>query len=249
MRFMVMHKQMEELPENIASTPKFQILIKEMGALIGEAMQKGTFKNGAGLKGTKYRTRMTFRGGECVEQQDGPYVGKHNEHLAGFALIKVKSKEEALGYAKQFGKFMRDGEMEIGLVTEPWDLGVVPKPENPPLQFLLISKASKKSESGTPPSEKEQAELYALRDAWTKAGVFQFSEAVMPSSEAVRLQFKGKKRTVIDGPFAESKELIGGFSILELPTREEAIAWTDRYAAILGDVEVDVLRLHEPPKA
>ncbi len=247
MRFMVMHKQMEEMPENYASTPEFQKLFQEMGALIGDAMKKGIFKNGAGLKGSKYRTRLTFRGGECVETQNGPYVGKHNEHIAGFALIKVKSKDEALEYAKQFGKFIRDGEMELGLVTEPWDLGVMPKPENPPLQFLMLNKATKKSESGALPSEADTAAMMKMMEEWTRAGVMQSAEGVMPSSNAVRLQFKGKKRTVIDGPFAESKELVGGFSILELPTREEAIAWTDRYAAILGDVEVDVLRLYEAP--
>jgi hypothetical protein len=245
MRFMVMHKQMEELPENYANTPEFQTLFKAMGSLIGEAMKSGIFKNGAGLKGSKYRTRMTFRGGECVETQDGPYAGKHNEHIAGFGLIKVKTREEGLEYAKQFGKFIRDGELEMGLVTEPWDLGVMPRPENPPLQFLLLNKATKKSEAGTPPTEAEREEMGAMMEQWKKAGVLQAAEAVYPSSQAVRLQFKGKKRTVIDGPFAESKELVGGFSILELPTREEAIAWTDRYAAILGDVEVDVLRLHE----
>jgi hypothetical protein len=247
MRFMVMHKQMEEMPESYVSTPEFQKLFKEMGALIGEAMKNGTFKNGAGLKGSKYRTRLTFRGGECVEQQDGPYVGKHNEHIAGFALVKVKTKDEALNYAKQFGKFIRDGEMELGLVTEPWDLGVMPRPENPPLQFLMLNKATKKSESGALPSEADTAAMMKMMEEWTKAGVMQSAEGVMPSSNAVRLQFKGKKRTVIDGPFAESKELVGGFSILELPSREEAIAWTDRYAAILGDVEVDVLRLYEGP--
>jgi len=245
MRFMVMHKQMEELPENYSSTPEFQKLFKEMGALIGDAMKSGAFKNGAGLKGSKYRTRLTFRGGECVATQPGPYVGKHNEHIAGFGLIKVKTKDEALNYAKQFGRYIKDGELELGLVTEPWDLGVMPKPENPPLQFLLLNKATPKSEAGTPPSEKEMKEMGAMMEEWKKAGVLQAAEAVYPSAQAVRLQFKGKKRTVIDGPFAESKELVGGFSILELPTREEAIEWTNRYAAILGDVEVDVLRLHE----
>jgi len=240
MRFMVMHKQMEEIDE---SAPVPQKLVKEMGQLIGESMKKGIFLNGAGLKGSKYRTRMTFRGGECVSMQPGPYTGA-NEHLAGFSIIKVKTKEEGLECAKRFGRIIGDAELEMGQVTEAWDLGMAPRPENAPIQFLLINKATRKSESGTPPTAQETKELNALMDEWKKAGVLQAAEGVLPSSQATRLQFKGNKRTVIDGPFAESKELIGGFSILELPSREEAIEWTNRYAAILGDVEVDVLRLH-----
>lgn len=117
------------------------------------------------------------------------------------------------------------------------------------MRFMVMHKQMEEIDESAPlppPSEREQQELSALMDEWKKAGVLQAAEAVLPSAQAVRLQFKGLKRTVIDGPFAESKELIGGFSILELPSREEAIAWTNRYAAILGDVEVDVLRLSAP---
>lgn len=247
MRFMVMHKQMKEIEDSWINTAEGQRVIKEMGAFIGEAMRKGIFKNGAGLKGSRFRTRLTFRGGECVETQNGPYVGKHDEHLAGFGHIKVKTKEEALEYAKRFGKFIRDGEFELGLVTEAWDLGIVPKPENAPMQFLILNKATKKSEAGTPPTDAEVKEMGAMMEEWKKAGVLQSAEAIYPSSQAKRLLIKAKKRTVIDGPFTESKELVGGFSIIDVPTREEALEWMDRYATVLGDdlLEVDLLRLHE----
>jgi hypothetical protein len=240
MRFMVMHKQMTEIDETAPVPPK---LVKDMGALIGESLKQGIFLNGAGLKGSKYRTRLTFQGGECVAVKPGPYTGER-ELLAGFTMIKVKTKDEALEWARRFGRVVRDAELEVGLVTEVWDLGLAPKPENAPMQFLLLNKATAKSESGAAPSAKEQEEMGALMGEMKKAGVLTAAEGIKPSSKAARLQFKGGvKRTVIDGPFAESKELVGGFSMLELPSQKEALAWTEKYGAILEDVEVDVLEL------
>jgi hypothetical protein len=72
------------------------------------------------------------------------------------------------------------------------------------------------------------------------AGVFLAGEGLKPSSRAARLRTSGGKHTWTDGPFAETKELIAGFVILELPSLQVAKAWTDRYADILGDIEVDV---------
>ena len=71
MRFMVMHKQMVEIDE---STPIPQKLVQDMGALIQESLKKGIVLTGAGLKGSKYRTRLEFRGGECVSTRPGPYL-------------------------------------------------------------------------------------------------------------------------------------------------------------------------------
>ena len=70
-------------------------------------------------------------------------------------------------------------------------------------------------------------------------------EALRPSSEGIRVRFRDGKRTVIDGPFTESKELIAGFSIMEVPSRDEALAWTSRFAALIGDVEMDIRPLYE----
>jgi hypothetical protein len=73
------------------------------------------------------------------------------------------------------------------------------------------------------------------------------ADSLAPSSKASRLPSASQaKRAWVDGPFAESKELIAGFSLLELPSKPEALAWADRYAAILGDNEVDVREVHDP---
>ena len=70
----------------------------------------------------------------------GPYRGEH-ELPAATLLLKVRTREEAIGWAERYGKILGDGEIELGKVNEPWDIGLMPAPENPPLQILLIEKA------------------------------------------------------------------------------------------------------------
>ena len=87
-----------------------------------------------------------FRDGRCTAKH-GPYAGEH-ELPAATLLLKVRTREEALGWAERYGKILGDGEIELGKVNEPWDIGVMPPPENPPLQFLLIEKADAATEAG-----------------------------------------------------------------------------------------------------
>ena len=96
------------------------------------------------------------------------------------------------------------------------------------MRFMLIVKATKESEAGILPSEKELAEMGKFNEELVKAGLMLAGEGLQPSSKGARIRFSGKKRTVIDGPFAESKELIAGFSLLALPTKADAIAWANR---------------------
>lgn len=243
MRFMAMHKVDRSME---SGAPPSQEVIAGMGRLIEEGLRTGVFRAGEGLRPSSTRTRLTVSGGE-VAVQHGPYGGS-NELVAGFALIKVRSRDEAIEWAKRFARVVGDVELEVGPVTEPWDLGFGPKPAGDvPLRFLVLAKADARSEAGLPPTAKEQAEMGKLVQEMTRAGVLLATEGLLPSSKGVRLRYRAGKRTVIDGPFAESKELIAGFSIVEVRSREEAIAWTDRFAAVLGDVEVDLLQLHPEP--
>jgi hypothetical protein len=98
----------------------------------------------------------------------------------------------------------------------------MPAPENPPLQFLLIEKADAETEAGARSTQKK-AELTRLKTEMTKAGVLVKAVALKPSVTAKRLAFKNNAMEVFDGPFAESKELIGGFAILDLSGSDEAL--------------------------
>jgi len=235
MRFMIMHKND---PQTEAGLPPSPELITKMGAFIGEYASTGRFIDGAGLGGSKTRTRLLFRDGRCTRKQ-GPYKGEH-ELPAGTLLLKVRSREEAIGWAERYGKILGDGELELGKVNEPWDMGLMPMPDNAPLQFLLVDKADVATES-TGPTPKQRADLTRLKTEMTKAGVLMNEIRLKPSATAKRLRFTNNDLRVIDGPFTETKELIGGFAVMELEDMDEAITMCRAYAEILGGtLEIDV---------
>jgi hypothetical protein len=235
MRFMLMHKND---PDTEAGKPPPLEIVHEMGTFIGEHAKAGRLVDGAGLGGSKTRTRLTFRNGQCTVKQ-GPYRGEH-ELPAATLVLKVRTREEGIGWAERYGKILGDCELELGKVNEPWDIGLMPAPENPPLQLLLIEKASPATE-GAGRTSQQKAALTRLRTEMTKAGVLDRSLKLEPSSAGKRLVFTNNDLSVIDGPFVESKELIGGFAVMDLSGTDEAIALCRRYAQILGGtLEVDL---------
>jgi hypothetical protein len=245
MRFMIMHKND---PQTEAGEPPPMELVAQMGAFIGEHARNGTFLGGEGLNGSKTRTRLTFRGGVCTTKH-GPYAGEH-ELPAAVLLLQVGSRDEAIGWAQRYGKILGDGELELGPVNEPWDIGLMPRPENAPLRVLVIEKADRASEAGQARSPKQKADLTRLKTEMTKAGVLRSTEQLQPSAKGKRLVFTSNDLRVIDGPFTESKELIGGFALLRLASMEEAIALCRRYAEILGGtLEIDIRPMQEPDEA
>jgi len=235
MRFMIMHKND---PATEAGEKPPRALVDRMGEFIGGYAKTGRLIDGAGLSGSSTRTRLIFRDGACTVKH-GPYRGEH-ELPATILLLKVETRDQALGWAERYGKILGTGEIELGKVNEPWDIGLMPAPENPPLQILLIEKADGASEAGTR-SSKQKAELTRLRTEMTKVGVLVRTTELKPSAKGKRLTFKNNDLSVVDGPFAESKELIGGFAVMDLADFDEAIAMCRQYAEILGGtLEIDV---------
>jgi hypothetical protein len=96
------------------------------------------------------------------------------------------------------------------------------------MRFMIIVKASKDSEAGVMPSQQLLAEMGKFNEELVKAGVMLAGEGLQASSKGARVKFSGSKRTVIDGPFAETKELIAGFWIWQVKSKEEAIEWVKR---------------------
>jgi hypothetical protein len=235
MRFMIMHKNDANTE---AGKPPSKEIIEKMGAFIGGYSQSGKFIDGAGLLGSTARTRLVFRNGQSTVKR-GPYSGSQ-ELPHAMLLLEVSTLDEGLDWAKRYGEILGDGEIELGKVTEPWDLGVMAAPENPPLHLLLIDKADKTTEAGARSAEKNAA-LSHLKSEMRDAGVLQRDYTLMPSRQAKRLTFTGNRMKVLDGPFAESKELIGGFAVMELADFDEAVALSQPYAEILGgNLEMDV---------
>ena len=96
------------------------------------------------------------------------------------------------------------------------------------MRFMVIVKATKESEAGVLPDTKMLTEMGKFNEELVKAGVMLAGEGLQPSSKGARIRFSGDKRTVIDGPFAETKELIAGFWIIQAKSKEEAIEWMKR---------------------
>jgi hypothetical protein len=96
------------------------------------------------------------------------------------------------------------------------------------MRFMVIVKADKMSEAGALPDEKLLADMGKYNEELARAGVLLAAEGLQPSSKGARVRFSGTKRTVIDGPFAETKELIAGFWLIQVKSREEAIEWVKR---------------------
>ena len=97
------------------------------------------------------------------------------------------------------------------------------------MRFMVIVKASKDSEAGVMPSEQLLTEMGKYNEELVKAGVMLAGEGLHPSSKGARVRFSGKNRTVIDGPFAETKELIAGYTLIQVKSREEAEEWAKRF--------------------
>jgi hypothetical protein len=112
------------------------------------------------------------------------------------------------------------------------------------MRFLVIVKANKESEAGVMPSQKELAEMGKFNEELVKAGVMLAGEGLKPSRDGVRVKFEGKKRTVIDGPFSETKELIAGFWIWQVKSKAEAIEWLKR-APFDGGTEIELRPIFE----
>jgi hypothetical protein len=96
------------------------------------------------------------------------------------------------------------------------------------MRFMIIVKASKDSEAGVMPSQELLTEMGKFNEELAKAGVLLAAEGLQPSSKGARMKFSGDKRTVIDGPFTETKELVAGFWIWQVKSKEEAIEWLKR---------------------
>ena len=106
------------------------------------------------------------------------------------------------------------------------------------MRFMVIVKATPESESGALPSGEQLAEMGKYNEELVKAGVMLAGEGLQPSSKGVRVKFDRGKRTVIDGPFTESKELVAGFWLWQCRSKEEAIEWLKRAPFQEGEVEI-----------
>lgn len=114
------------------------------------------------------------------------------------------------------------------------------------MKFMILVKASRESEAGEMPDEQMLTEMGKYNEALVKAGVLLAGDGLHPSSKGARVRFSGTQRTVIDGPFAEARELIAGYWIFQVKSREEAIEWIKRCPNPgPGEPEIEIRQIFE----
>jgi len=114
------------------------------------------------------------------------------------------------------------------------------------MRFMVIVKATAESEAGVLPDEKLLTDMGKFNEELVKAGVMLAGEGLQPSSKGARVRFSGSQRTVIDGPFAETKELIAGFWLWQVKSKEEAIEWVKRCPnPMSGESEIEIRQVFE----
>ena len=114
------------------------------------------------------------------------------------------------------------------------------------MRFMVIVKANKDSEAGVLPDKKILTEMGKYNEELSKAGIMLAGEGLQPSSKGARVKFSGAKRTVIDGPFTEAKELVAGFWLIQVKSKEEAIEWVKRCPNPTGtEGEIEIRQVFE----
>ena len=116
------------------------------------------------------------------------------------------------------------------------------------MRFMIVVKATKDTEAGKMPEEKMIATMATYHEELVKAGVLLDASGLQPTSKGWRIKYSGGKRTVTDGPFAEAKELIAGYTLIQVKSREEALEWTKRFPNPVGEgaqAEIEVRQLFE----
>jgi len=229
MRFIIMHKTNAHWESGAVPTPG---LIARVGRLIGDLVAANAFRAGEGLRASSQGARIRSAAGK-VTVTPGPFKGE-NELPAGFTLLRG-SLDEAVQWASKAAQAMGDAEIDVRPLTEPWDLGLAPKPAiDSTRRYMALIKATAETEAGTPLAPR-------LRAAATGAPLA--TETLRPSRRGRRYKNTGKGIAWTDGPFSESKEMVGGYVIVSAESLEEAARWVPRYIEAAEADEVDLLEL------
>lgn len=238
MRFMIMHKTNAHWEAGANPSPE---LIARVGTMLGELGKAGALLAGEGLRASSKGVRLRFSQAAPTVIK-GPFE-RGDELPAGFTILRGRSIEEAIEWATRQAKVLGDVEADIRPVTEPWDIGMGPRPPEATTRFMVLRKATAATEAGVSPSPAQREELARLIEQTTRTGVHLVTETMRPSARGRRYKNSRNGVSVSDGPFAESKELIGGYVIVSAASLEDAGRWAALYIDAVGADEVDVREL------
>lgn len=236
MRFMIVHKTNAHWEGGAIPSRE---LIARVGEMLGTLSKAGALESGEGLRPSAEGARVRFEAG-AGRVIRGPFDGG-NAPPAGFTIVRARSLDEAIEWAARQSAVLGDGEVDIRPVTEPWDIGMRPAPADAATRrYMIVRNASAATEAGQVPSPAQRASLSRLIDDGTRAGTVLAHETLRPSARGRRYKNTRDGVRVIDGPFTETKELIGGYIVVSAETLAEVDRWARLYIAAVDADEVDV---------
>lgn len=239
MRFIIMHKTNAHWE---AGAKPGADLMARVGRMLGGLAQAGVRVAGEGLRPSSEGVRLRFAGGERTITP-GPFE-RGNELPAGFSILRAASIDEAVEWATRQAGILGDVEIDIRPVTEPWDIGMAPRPpEISTRRYMVLRKATPATEAGESLSSAARTQLAGLIEETTRTGAHLGTQTMGPSRRGRRCTNTKDGVAFFDGPFAETKELIAGFVIVEAASLDAAARLACQYIEAVGAEEVDVREL------
>ncbi len=244
-RYLLVVKATPEIEAGIFPDEAFEA---ESAKFINEVANAGALVACDRLQPSSQGQRVQYKAGQFLVI-DGPFA-ETKELVAGYCLIRAASLEEAVDWAKRMP--FQSGAVDVRPLYELTDIPVDPAEQPggwrekeaemqaaaPPARkpgttrYLGLLKADRNTEAGVMPNEESLVGMGAFLEEAGETGVLLSAEGLMPSSHAARVQFSGSQRMVTDGPFAETKELVAGYALLQFATPAEALAWTKRFVEV-----------------
>jgi hypothetical protein len=244
MRFMMLIKADKDFESGVLPDEK---MLSQMAKYTEELVKAGALVGCERLEPSAKGARVRYANGKFTVT-DGPFA-ETKELVAGFCMIDAKSRDEAIEWANRMP--FEEGETEVRPLFELTDFHVAlaEKPDGwrekeeqfraaPParkpgtVRYVGFVKADEATEAGVLPDEKFLTAMGAFMEEGVKSGVFLSGEGLQPSAKGARVRYSGTKRLVIDGPFAETKELIAGYAILQYTSKAEAIEGTKQFVQV-----------------
>ena len=239
MRFIVMHQTSAHWESGAIPGPE---LIARVGALLGELSKAGALLGAEGLRASSEGVRLTFADGTRTVVH-GPFAGGH-ELAAGFSIVRTRSIEDAIEWATRQAGGTGDVEIDIRPICEPWDIGMAAPPADVSTRrYMILRKATASTEAGVAPSPAQRSALARLIEETTRSGVHLATETMRPSRKGRRYKNSRDGVNVYDGPFIETKELLGGYVIVSAASLDDAGRWAALYLHAVEADEVDVREL------
>ena len=236
MRFIIMHKRNAHWESGARPDAT---LIARVGTLIEQLVKAGAFRAGEGLRPSAEGVRVRFSEGK-PSVTPGPFE-RGEELPAGFSILRAASIDDAVEWASRQAAILGDEEIDIRPVTEPWDIGMAPRPADlATRRYMALRKATDATEAGVHPPAEAPSEFLQLIAATTRSGLHVATETLQPSRRGRRLKNSHGAVTFFDGPMIETKELIGGYIIVDVASLDDACQWAARYIDVVGAEEVDV---------